>query len=183
MTPRATRGDPAGPRGRDGACLVEPRDAVSADVGWLRRLSERVMQARLEAWAPVGAIIRIGSCDGESGAKGIVVRPCEREGRKATETPKAGSVVSTALAMSSIAALFGSPALRAAESVSPVQVVDSIGRHVRHSCQRRNHTKGTCALGEFSGTLEAVALSRSKLFTEAHVPVVAMPQTGAECEK
>ena len=39
--------------------------------------------------------------------------------------------------------------------------------------QRRNHTKGTCALGEFIGTSEAAAYSRSPLFSGNKLPVVA----------
>lgn len=39
--------------------------------------------------------------------------------------------------------------------------------------ERRNHTKGTCAAGEFIGTPEAAAYSRSALFSGKPVPVVA----------
>jgi len=39
--------------------------------------------------------------------------------------------------------------------------------------ERRNHTKGTCATGEFVGLPEAAAWSRSALFSGAPVPVVA----------
>jgi catalase len=39
--------------------------------------------------------------------------------------------------------------------------------------ERRNHTKGTCALGEFVGSPEAAAYSRSALFSGRAVPVVA----------
>lgn len=39
--------------------------------------------------------------------------------------------------------------------------------------QRRNHTKGTCAAGEFVGTPEAAAYSRSLLFSGRVIPVVA----------
>jgi catalase len=71
-------------------------------------------------------------------------------------------------------AVFDSSELLAAETVTPVQVVDSLeGTFGVHAGQRRNHIKGTCAVGEFSGTPEAAALSRSTLFTAAHVPVVA----------
>ena len=37
--------------------------------------------------------------------------------------------------------------------------------------ERRNHIKGTCALGEFVGTKEAAAYSRSELFSGKPVPV------------
>jgi catalase len=39
--------------------------------------------------------------------------------------------------------------------------------------ERRNHTKGTCATGEFVGTSAAAAYSRSALFSGKPVPVVA----------
>ncbi len=39
--------------------------------------------------------------------------------------------------------------------------------------ERRNHTKGMCALGEFVGTHEAAPYSRSSLFSGRPVPVVA----------
>src|SRR5258708_37493690 len=42
-----------------------------------------------------------------------------------------------------------------------------------HPGQRRNHIKGTCAAGEFVGTGDAAALSRSALFSGKTIPVVA----------
>lgn len=39
--------------------------------------------------------------------------------------------------------------------------------------QRRNHTKGVCALGEFVGTKDSQAYSKSGLFSGERVPVVA----------
>jgi catalase len=42
-----------------------------------------------------------------------------------------------------------------------------------HPGQRRNHTKGTCALGTFVGRPEAAAYSRSLLFSGQSLPVVA----------
>lgn len=39
--------------------------------------------------------------------------------------------------------------------------------------ERRNHTKGTCAVGEFVGTKDAAAYSRSELFSGKVMPVVA----------
>lgn len=39
--------------------------------------------------------------------------------------------------------------------------------------ERRNHTKGTCALGEFVGSPETAAYSRSALFSGKRIPVVA----------
>jgi len=58
--------------------------------------------------------------------------------------------------------------------VSPEQVVTALeGVYGVHPGQRRNHTKGTCALGEFVGTTEAAGYSRSLLFSASAVPVVA----------
>src|SRR5206468_12092116 len=37
----------------------------------------------------------------------------------------------------------------------------------------RNHTKGTCAAGEFVGTTDAATLSRSALFSGKTTPVIA----------
>jgi catalase len=42
-----------------------------------------------------------------------------------------------------------------------------------HPGQRRNHIKGTCAAGEFVGSADATALSRSALFSGKAIPVVA----------
>lgn len=42
-----------------------------------------------------------------------------------------------------------------------------------HPGERRNHTKGTCALGEFVGSKAALPYSRSLLFSGKPVPVVA----------
>lgn len=58
--------------------------------------------------------------------------------------------------------------------VTPVQVVDSLeGTFGVHPGQRRNHTKGTCAVGEFVATAGAPTLSRSQLFSGSPIPVVA----------
>ena len=47
------------------------------------------------------------------------------------------------------------------------------GAYGVHPGERRNHTKGTCALGTFVGRPEAAAYSRSALFSGQPVPVVA----------
>jgi catalase len=58
--------------------------------------------------------------------------------------------------------------------VSPAQVIDALeGTYGVHPGQRRNHTKGTCALGEFVGSAEMAAYSRSPMFSGSSVPVVA----------
>ncbi len=67
------------------------------------------------------------------------------------------------------------PGTRAAESdVTAPQMIQAFeGTFGVHQGQRRNHIKGTCATGEFVGTKEAAALSRSPLFTGKTIPVVA----------
>jgi catalase len=42
-----------------------------------------------------------------------------------------------------------------------------------HQGERRNHIKGTCAVGEFVGSADALRYSRSALFSGKSVPVVA----------
>jgi catalase len=59
-------------------------------------------------------------------------------------------------------------------TVQPIQVIGSLEETFGvHQGQRRNHTKGTCAVGEFVGTPAAAALSRSHLFLGTHIPVIA----------
>jgi len=58
--------------------------------------------------------------------------------------------------------------------VTAPQMIDAFeGTFGAHSGQRRNHIKGTCAAGEFVGTSDAGALSRSPLFSGKTIPVVA----------
>lgn len=69
----------------------------------------------------------------------------------------------------------GSPLALAADSqVAPDQVVTAIeGTFGVTPGERRNHTKGTCALGEFVGSKDAAAYTRSALFSGKPVPVIA----------
>jgi catalase len=69
----------------------------------------------------------------------------------------------------------GTPFASAAEQeVSAPEVVSAIeGVFGVNKGERRNHIKGVCALGEFVGTPEAAAYSRSELFSGKPVPVVA----------
>jgi catalase len=73
--------------------------------------------------------------------------------------------------------LAGAPAATdhgAAAAITPQQMIESFeGTFGVHPGQRRNHIKGTCAAGEFVGTADAAALSRSPLFTGKSIPVVA----------
>jgi catalase len=70
---------------------------------------------------------------------------------------------------------FAAPSFAAADGdVTAVQVVDAIeGVFGVTPGERRNHIKGVCAAGEFTGTPEAAAFSRSALFSGRPVPVVA----------
>jgi catalase len=68
--------------------------------------------------------------------------------------------------------VLGAPA--AGSDVTGPQVIDAFeGTFGIHQGQRRNHIKGTCAAGEFVGTADAAALSRSALFSGKTIPVVA----------
>lgn len=65
-------------------------------------------------------------------------------------------------------------ALAAASEVSPPLVVEAIeGSFGVTPGERRNHTKGTCALGVFVGTKAARQYSRSNLFSGKPIPVTA----------
>ena len=58
--------------------------------------------------------------------------------------------------------------------VNAPQMIDAFeGTFGVHPGQRRNHIKGTCAAGEFVGTADAAALSRSILFSGKTIPVIA----------
>jgi catalase len=58
--------------------------------------------------------------------------------------------------------------------VNAPQMIDAFeGTFGVHPGQRRNHIKGTCAAGDFVGTADAAALSRSILFSGKTIPVIA----------
>lgn len=62
----------------------------------------------------------------------------------------------------------------AADEVTALQVVEAIeGTFGVTPGERRNHVKGTCAIGEFVGTKEAARYSRSLLFSGKPIPVIA----------
>jgi catalase len=59
-------------------------------------------------------------------------------------------------------------------AVTAEQAVNALeGTYGVHPGERRNHTKGTCAVGSFVGNRAAAAYSRSPLFSGAVLPVVA----------
>ncbi len=61
-----------------------------------------------------------------------------------------------------------------ASEATPDQVVSAFeGRFGVTKGERRNHTKGTCAVGEFIGNPDMAAYSSSALFSSRAVPVVA----------
>ncbi|MCK9199564.1 MAG: catalase family peroxidase [Gallionella sp.] len=71
-------------------------------------------------------------------------------------------------------ALGASPAIAVAQEATAEQAVEAIEEVFGVTQgQRRNHTKGACALGEFIGTKEAATYSRSPLFSGQKLPVVA----------
>lgn len=78
------------------------------------------------------------------------------------------------LGLFGVAALAAGPSLAADAEVTAPQVVDAIeGVFGATKGERRNHTKGVCALGEFVGDKAAAKYSRSALFSGKPVPVVA----------
>jgi catalase len=67
---------------------------------------------------------------------------------------------------------FGAPP--AGADVTAPQMIDAFeGTFGVNPGQRKNHTKGTCAAGEFVGTADAAVLSRSLLFSGKTIPVLA----------
>lgn len=79
--------------------------------------------------------------------------------------------LSSAASMPSITAMAAAPA---GADVNAPQMIDAFeGTFGVHQGQRRNHTKGLCAAGDFVGTADAAALSRSVLFSGKTVPVIA----------
>lgn len=77
------------------------------------------------------------------------------------------------LALAGTLAFATLPALAADTEVTAPQVVEAIeGAFGVHPGERRNHTKGTCAVGEFVGAADAARYSRSALFTGKPLPVV-----------
>src|SRR4051812_37967187 len=82
-------------------------------------------------------------------------------------------------ALTVLSAVCGVPMLAAGAptdvtDVTAPQMIDAFeGTFGAHAGQRRNHIKGTCAAGEFVGTSDAAALSRSVLFSGKSIPVVA----------
>lgn len=78
------------------------------------------------------------------------------------------------LALPSLPAFSAPPAPAAAPEVTAPQVVEAIeGVFGVTPGERRNHTKGTCAAGEFVGSKEVGRYSRSPLFSGKAIPVIA----------
>jgi len=78
------------------------------------------------------------------------------------------------LSLASAAASVSMCAPAESTEVTAPQMIDAFeGTFGVHPGQRRNHIKGTCAAGEFVGTTDAAALSRSALFSGKTIPVVA----------
>ncbi len=65
-------------------------------------------------------------------------------------------------------------ALAASSEITPNLVIDAFEhRFGVNPGERRNHTKGTCAVGEFTGLQDAAILSRSELFSGKSLPIIA----------
>jgi catalase len=78
------------------------------------------------------------------------------------------------VALAGMLAVVASSAWAAEPEVTAPQVVQAIeGVFGVTKGERRNHTKGTCAVGEFVGSKEAARYSRSALFSGQAVPVIA----------
>jgi catalase len=84
------------------------------------------------------------------------------------------ALLTASTAICSVPMLASGAAAAGTNEVTPSQMIDGFeGTFGVHAGQRRNHIKGTCADGEFIGTSEAAALSRSALFSGKPVPVIA----------
>ena len=65
-------------------------------------------------------------------------------------------------------------ALASGDEVTPEQMINAMEATFGITPgERRNHTKGSCAAGEFTGNPEAASYSRSALFSGAKIPVIA----------
>lgn len=82
-------------------------------------------------------------------------------------------VTRTLLNLAALAGFGLSMAASAQTQPEPGQVIDTFEKLGGvHKGQRRNHTKGSCAVGSFVGTAEARKLSSSALFSGKEVPVI-----------
>jgi len=76
--------------------------------------------------------------------------------------------------LASVLALSAPLGMAEQDEVTADQVVTAIeGTFGVMPGERRNHIKGTCALGEFVGSPAAAAYSRSALFSGKNIPVIA----------
>lgn len=94
---------------------------------------------------------------------------------KSSSFPRGAQFAFLAIASAApVAAMMALAAPADSADVTAPQMIDTFeGNFGVHAGQRRNHTKGTCAAGEFVGTTDAAALSRSALFSGKTIPVVA----------
>ena len=83
------------------------------------------------------------------------------------------TVLSAAISLGGTA-LSANAGTQATPEATPADVVKSLEESGGvHPGQRRNHTKGTCAVGDFVGTSDAAKYSSSALFSGKKIPVVA----------
>jgi catalase len=86
----------------------------------------------------------------------------------------AGFALLTLVLAASSVPLPASGASAASPDVTAPQMIDAFeGTFGVHSGQRRNHIKGACAAGDFVGSADTAAFSRSPLFSGKTIPVVA----------
>lgn len=77
-------------------------------------------------------------------------------------------------ALAALLSLSAPLTLAGEDEVTADQVVTALeGAFGVHPGERRNHTKGACATGEFVGTTDAARYTRSALFSGKPIPVVA----------
>src|SRR5207245_881798 len=100
--------------------------------------------------------------------------PCSRAARMRKAGREMTRFVALTLALITAVAMSAPPSRAQQSAVTAEEVVAALeAAYGVHPGQRRNHAKGTCALGTFVGISEAAAYSRSALFSGSPVPVVA----------
>src|SRR5256886_4673234 len=110
---------------------------------------------------------------GRSGTSSTPTIPTARTNEKGRQSEMTRFVALTLALV--IATAVSAPGTGAQQSeVTAEEVVAALeAAYGVHHGQRRNHAKGTCALGTFVGMSAAAAYSRSALFSGSPVPVVA----------
>src|ERR1700689_3714286 len=120
---------------------------------------------------------RSRSCSNLRLARGTIVRRSPERSiamKSSSFRRSARFAFMTLMAIASTAPNLAFGAAADGSQVTAPQMIDAFeGTFGIHRGQRRNHIKGTCAAGEFVGTADAAALSRSVLFSGKTIPVIA----------